>query len=210
MFRWRKRGERGAVAVEAALVTPLLFMFVLGIIEMSLLMRDTVSTTSAVRVGGRVASVSAGAGPGVCQASASPPPCAPASTPALAQAAADAIQRAGSAMPKDQIEYILVYDANTAGYPLPEGNTSLSCSTNCVRFVWDEGLNKFRYGGGSWVSTTINACVNHANRDTVGIAMVAEHPWITGLFGDGVELRERSVMNFEPLPSEQCMPGTHL
>jgi hypothetical protein len=210
MFRWHKRGERGAVAVEAALVTPILFLFVLGIIEMSLLMRDTVATTSAVRVGGRVASVSAGAGPGVCQASASPPPCAPSSTPALAQAAADAIQRAGSAMPKDQIEYILVYRANPGGYPMPAGNTSIACSSDCVKFVWDDGLNKFRYSSGSWVSSTINACVNHANRDAVGVAMVANHPWVTGLFGNGTRMTERTVMNFEPLPSEQCMPGTHL
>ena len=209
MFRSRKRGERGAVAVEAALVTPILFMFVLGIIEMSLLMRDTVSTTSAVRVGGRVASVSAGAGPGTCAASASPPPCSPANTPALAQAAADAIQRAGSAMPKDRIEYLLVYRANSGGYPMPSGNTSLTCSTDCVRYVWDAGLKKFRYASGTWVSTTINACVNHSNRDAVGVAMVANHPWVTGLFGDGMQLTERTVMNFEPLPSEQCMPGTH-
>ncbi len=209
MFRTRKRGERGAVAVEAALVTPILFLFVLGIIEMSLLMRDTVATTSAVRVGGRVASVSAGAGPGVCEASADPPPCSPANTPALAQAAADAIERAGSAMPKDQIQYILVYRANTGGYPMPAGNTSITCFSDCVKYVWDSGLNKFRYAGGTWISTTINACVNHANRMAVGVAMVADHPWITGLFGDGVEVKERTVMNFEPLPSEQCMPGTH-
>ncbi len=209
MFRTRRRGDRGAVAVEAALVTPILFLFVLGIIEMSLLMRDTVATTSAVRVGGRVASVSAGAGPGTCEASVSPPPCSPASTPALAQAAADAIQRAGSAMPKDQIQYILVYRANTAGYPMPTGNTNIACATDCVKYVWDSGLNKFRYAGGTWASTTINACVNHASRQAVGVAMVADHPWITGLFGSGVELKERTVMNFEPLPSEQCMPGTH-
>jgi hypothetical protein len=209
MFRSRKRGERGAVAVEAALVTPILFLFVLGIVEMSLLMRDTVATTSAVRVGGRVASVSAGAGPGVCAASSSPPPCSPASTPALAQAAADAIQRAGSAMPKEQIQYILVYRANPKGFPMPSSNTSATCSSDCVRYVWDAGLAKFRYAGGTWVSTTINACVNHANRDAVGVLMVANHPWVTGLFGSGVQLTERTVMNFEPLPSEQCMPGTH-
>lgn len=191
-------------------MTPLLFLLVLGIIEMSLYMRDTISTTSSVRTGGRVASVSAGAGPGVCQASASPPPCSPANTPALAQAAADAIQRAGAAMPKDQIQYILVYEANAAGYPMPTGNTSMSCSTNCVKFVWDAGLNKFRYGGGTWVSTTINACVNNVDRDTVGVGMVATHPWVTGLFGNGVTINERTVMNFEPLPSDQCMPGTHL
>ncbi len=210
MLRKRSRGERGAVAVEAALVTPVLFLLVLGIIEMSLFMRDVVSTTSSVRTGGRIASVSAGAGPGVCQASASPPPCSPANTPALAQAAADAIQRAGAAMPKDQIDYIVVYKANSAGYPLPAGNTSMTCSTSCVKYTWDAGLNKFRYAGGTWVSTTINACVNNANRDTVGVGMVATHPWITGLFGDGVTINERAVMNFEPLPSDQCMPGTHL
>jgi Flp pilus assembly protein TadG len=209
MFKLRGRGERGAVAVEAALVTPVLFLLVLGIIEMSLYMRDTISVTSSVRTGGRVASVSAGAGPGVCQASASPPPCSPANTPALAQAAADAIQKAGAAMPKDQIQYILVYEANAGGYPLPSGNTSLTCSTNCVKYTWDDGLNKFRYSGGTWVSTTINACVNNVDRDTVGIAMVADHPWITGLFGSGATIRERAVMNFEPLPSDTCLPGTH-
>ncbi len=112
-------------------------------------------------------------------------------------------------MPKDRIEYILVYDANAGGYPLPEGNTSLTCTSACVRFVWDAGLNKFRYGGGTWISTTINACVNHANRDSVGVAMIANHPWITGVFGSGVELTERTIMNFEPLPAESCMPGTH-
>ena len=53
MFRPRGRGERGAVAVEAALVTPILFLLVLGIIEMSLYMRDTISVTSSVRTGGR-------------------------------------------------------------------------------------------------------------------------------------------------------------
>ena len=209
MGRTRKRGERGAVAVEAALVTPVLFLVVLGIIEMSLLMRDTVSTTSAVRVGGRVASVSAGAGPGVCEASADPPPCSPASTPALAQAAADSIQRAGSAMPKDQIEYILVYRANSQGYPQPAGNTTIECYSDCVKYVWDTGLNKFRYAGGAWTSSAINACVNHADRMAVGVAMKARHPWVTGLFGDGVDIQERTIMNFEPLPSEQCLPGTH-
>lgn len=198
------------MAVEAALVTPVLFLLVLGIIEMSLYMRDVISTTSSVRTGGRVASVSAGAGPGVCQASSNPPPCSPANTPALAQAAADAIQRAGAAMPKNQIQYLLVYKANEKGYPLPAGNSNASCSSSCVKFVWDDGLSKFRYSSGTWVSTTINACVNNPSRDTVGVLVVATHPWVSGLFGHGVTIEERAVMNFEPLPSDQCMPGTHL
>ena len=55
---------------------------------------------------------------------------------------------------------------------------------------------------------SINACLNDANRESVGIVMQADHPWVTGLFGDGVTLQERSVMQFEPLPNESCKPGT--
>src|SRR3954453_23719727 len=100
--RRRGRGQRGAVAVEAALVTPVLIILVFGIIEFALIMRDYVAVSSAVRVGARIASANPGAG--LC--SAQPSPCAPATTPALAQQAADAIRQAGTAMPKDSIDYI--------------------------------------------------------------------------------------------------------
>ena len=204
-----RRTERGAAAIEAALVTPLLCLLVFGIIEMSLLMRDTVATTSAVRTGARIASTDAGAGPGICVASSNPPPCTPASAPALAQAAADAIARAGSAMPKDSIQWILVYDANAAGYPQPSGNTTLTCTTNCVKYVWDAGLDRFRYASGTWTSSTINACTNDPARQSVGVAMRATHGWMTGLFGSGVALQERSVMQFEPLANGSCASGAH-
>jgi hypothetical protein len=195
--------------VEAALVIPLLMVILFGIVEMALLMRDGVAETSAVRVGARIASAAAGAGPGVCVASANPPPCTPANAPAFAQAAADAIQRAGSAMPKDNIEFIIVYDANLQGYPMPSTNTTLTCTTNCVKYVWDKTLDRFRYASGSWASTSVNACVNDPARSAIGVAMQAHHGWVTGLFGSGVTMTERSVMQFEPLTSEQCKPNTH-
>jgi len=212
----RARSERGAVAVEAALVTPLLVLVLFGIVEMSLLMRDTVSVNSSVRVAARVASVSAAAGPGTCEASGlTPPPCTPADAPALGQAAANAIQRAGSAMPKDSIERVLIYEAaGTAGIPIGKTApwTDRTCgSTNCVTYVWDKVLDKFRYSTGSWRTSTLNACVNDPNADAVGVALIARHDWITGLIGsgDGFTMTERSVMQFEPLPHETCMPGLH-
>ena len=55
-FRRRPRGDGGAVAVEAALVTPLILLMVFGIIEFTLLLKDAVAVTSAVRVGTRTAS----------------------------------------------------------------------------------------------------------------------------------------------------------
>src|SRR3712207_2982205 len=93
------RSERGAVVVEAALVTPLLMALVLGIIEMAMLMKDDVALTSAVRNGGRIASANAGAGPGGVAADDGSclSPCSPANAPMLAQMAANAIQTAGGA-----------------------------------------------------------------------------------------------------------------
>jgi TadE-like protein len=205
----RRCDERGATAVETALLVPLLVLVLFGIIEMSFFMRDVVSVNSAVHVGARNASVSAGAGQGTCQASANPPPCSPASVPALAQTAADAIQRGGTAMPQSQINWIIVYNANSSGYPLPNGNTSATCSTDCVKYVWDSGLAKFRYASGSWASSSINACINDPSRMSVGVIMNANHPWMTGLFGSGATIEERSVMQFEPLPNDSCKPGLH-
>jgi TadE-like protein len=200
-----RRNQRGAVAVEAALLTPLLALVLFGIVEMSLYMRDVVSVNSSVHVGTRMASVSAGAGPATC----TPSPCTPPSAPMLAQLTANAIQQAGTAMPQDQINWIIVYRANTLGYPQPAGNTSAVCSTDCVRYVWNDATSKFVYSSGGWTSSQINACINDVNRMSVGVIMNADHPWITGLFGGPATVQERSVMQFEPLSNDTCKPGTH-
>jgi hypothetical protein len=194
------------VAVEAALVLPILLVIMLGIVEYALVFRDNIALTSATRQGARVASAAADAGPGVCETGPTAPPCAPTSTPALAQAAADAIQRAGKALPEDSIDYILVYKANTQGFPGADGNTTMptSCAgvSNCVMFVWRASANAFRYQSGAWNSTTINACVNES--DTLGVYMHATHDMMTGIFGDTEDVSDRAVMKFEPLPEDTC------
>jgi hypothetical protein len=218
MERWHRNRtgparERGAVAVEAALVVPLLLAVLFGIVEVSLLIRDHVAVSSAVRVGSRIASASADAGPGVCHpAEPEAPPCTPDRSPALAQAAADAIQRAGSAMPRDSIEHILIYEANAQGFPGGDGNTTMpaSCAgfANCVKFVWKESDNAFRYAGGGWDSKGINACANRSDADTQGVSMRARHQGVTGIFGASIGLSDRSVMRFEPLPNDSCSPDS--
>jgi hypothetical protein len=205
----RNINERGAAAVEAALLTPMLVLVLLGIIETSLLMRDVVSASSSTRVATRIASVSAGGGPGTCQASSNPPPCSPASVPALAQAAADAVQKAGMAMPKEQINWILVYNADQTGWPIGSNKTA-TCASECVKYVWDEGIDKFRYASGTWVSTSINACINDPQRMSVGVILNSTHSFITGVFGSGITLQERNVTQFEPLPFDSCQANTHI
>ncbi len=210
--RKRARGERGAVALEAALTFPILLLIILGIIELTFLMRDHAVVVSDTRLGARIASTGANAGVGTCPTGAGAPPCVPANVPALAQAAADAVQRAGSAMPVDQIEYLLVYKANAAGLPGTDANTTMptSCSgfSNCVMFKWRPTENKFRYNSGTWISSTINACFP-GNLDRVGIQLVAKHKNFTGLFGSYLTLSDHAVMNFEPLPAQICASGAH-
>src|SRR5262245_44071723 len=134
--RRHARGERGAVALEAALTFPILLLVLLGIIELTFLMRDHAVVVSDTRLAARVASTGADAGPGVCATGVDAPPCVPANVPALAQEAADAVQRSGSAMPVDQIQYLLVYKANANGYPGSMSSMPTSCSgiASCVMF----------------------------------------------------------------------------
>lgn len=203
--------ERGAVAVEAALVTPVLVVLVFGIIEFSFALRDYVAVSSAVRTGARIASTGADLGPGVCPTDLASP-CTPSSSPKLAQEAADAIQRAGSAMPKDSIDYILVYKANDGGYPGTETAMPSSCNgiSDCVRFTWRDAEDKFRYSGGSWDSTTISACfpgTAGSPLDRIGVDMHATHKFMTAIFGSSIGLSDHAVMDFEPLPSDSCGPS---
>lgn len=205
----RRRSDRGAVAVEAALVTPLILLLITGIIELALLMRDDVALTSAVRNGGRTASANAGAGPGGtneggdCIA-----PCSPGNAPMLAQLAANAIQRAGSAMPKDSITELWVYKANLQGYPGTDGNKTWTCGSNCVKYKWVKAKDQFRYYSGTWTSSTINACANNTP-DSVGIYMRADHKFITGFFVDKIGIEDHAVFTFEPLPTLTCAAGQH-
>ena len=214
--RLRRREQRGAVALEAALVMPILLIVVLGIIELGFLMRDHNVVVSNTRVAARIASTGAGAGPATCYTYTGAPVCTPTSAPALAQLAADAIQRSGSAMPVDQIKYILVYKANDRGFPGADGATTMptSCSgySNCVRFVWRPTQDKFRYSDGSWNSSTISACFPGTSQnplDRVGVQMVADHKTFTGLFGSSIQLEDHAVMNFEPLATQTCAAGSH-
>jgi hypothetical protein len=207
------RDQRGAVAVEAALVLPLLFTMLFGIIELTMLVRDNVAVASAARVGVRAATTTAAvmSGPGTCAYRESDAPVCEANNspaPGLAELAADAIEASGSSMNKDSINYILIYKANNKGYPGLDGSTTMptSCAnvTNCVKFKWNDTANAFRYANGTWPSKSVNACAGEA--DAVGIYLDVTHRFITGLFPRPVKVDDRAVGKFEPLPPDNCKP----
>jgi hypothetical protein len=214
-----RAGERGAVVVEAALVTPLLMALLLGIIEMALLMKDDVALTSAVRNGGRIASANAGAGPGgIGEGGDCLSPCSPANAPMFAQIAANAIQSAGSALPKDSVQELWIYKANMKGYPCPVAtgcdtntSTAMTCGTNCVKYKWVPTKDQFRYYSGSWISSTVNACANSTAPpiDVMGVYMLARHDFVSGFFGKSINIDDHAVFTFEPLPTLTCAAGAH-
>jgi hypothetical protein len=211
-----RRGESGAIAVEAALVIPVLLILVFGMIEFAFVMRDYASVSNGVRTGARIASTGADAGPGTCETGTGAPPCTSTSSPALAQEAADAIQRSGSAMPPDAINYMLVFKANAAGYPGAESNRTMPATCtgtpNCVRFVWRPTLDAFRYAEGTWTSTSISACFPGSvtyPMDRVGVYLNATHKMMTGLFGANITLSDRAVLDFEPLATQSCGANQH-
>lgn len=205
--------ERGAVAVEAALVTPMLILLVLGILEFSFVMRDYVSVTSATRSGARMASASAGAGTQVCDSGETGTECSNTAAPELAKLAVNAIQSQGSALNKDEINYVLVYKADSAGYPGSltawTSNPLADCTSagKCVSYTWVKNSNKFKYSAGTWTSSMINACVS--NSDSVGLYLNSTHPYLTHMFGSSVTVSDRTVMRFEPLTADVCGAGYH-
>lgn len=201
----RRRDQRGAAAVEAALVTPVLLLMVFGIIEMAFLMKDNVAVASASRVGARIASAAPNAGEALCDGEV---PCAPGTTPRFAQLAADAMQTNGNALPTDQVDEIWIYDANDDGFP--NAATSMetaTCATQCVRYVWSEARGAFRYGGGAWSEVATDVCATEGRR--VGVRLMTTHPWVVGFklwpgFPDSLPVDDHAVMSFEPLTVEEC------
>ncbi|MFT4287247.1 TadE/TadG family type IV pilus assembly protein [Nocardioides sp.] len=194
------------MAIEAALVTPVVLLAIFGIIEMAFLLKDDVALTSLVRAGGRMASANAGLGPAGADASGlCASPCTPESAPMLAVTAAAAIQRAGAALPKESITKLWIYKANDLGYPGDDGNTDWSCSSNCVEYMWSDTAEVFGYVKGSWASTSIYACAGDPDR--VGVYMEADHQFFTGLVGSKVPISDHAVFTFEPLAESICGTG---
>jgi len=186
-----------------------LIVVLLGIVELPMLIRDYVAITSAARTGARVAAAAPDAGNCV-PSSADVTPCPSNAVPNFVQIAADAVSRNGTALPARSIRYILVYKANAGGYPGALTSMPTSCAgiASCVAYTWNEVAGKFKYSSGTWDSRTVNACFP-SNVDAVGVQLIAEHQFLSGLLGTSMEMSEHTVMNFEPLPPGGCASGSH-
>ncbi|WP_295692688.1 TadE family protein [Lapillicoccus sp.] len=176
--------SRGAAAVEAALVLPVILVIFFAIFEFGLLFKDWLGVVSAVRAGARIAS----AEPRVST---------------FAQDAALQVQNGSTGIDMSGLQAMWVYQADSNGNPVGGSSSFTSCTT-CVKFTWDNVNKKFilpaAYTG--WTALQQNACPGDPAHDTIGIYMELKHQWITNaIFTSPIVLKEHTVMSLEPMPT---------
>ncbi|MDY7101327.1 MAG: TadE/TadG family type IV pilus assembly protein [Actinomycetota bacterium] len=181
LLRRRARDERGATAVETALVLPILLILCFGIIEGGLLFRNAHTITASVRSGARTA-VALPRHDG------------------YQEAAANAAAAALGSIPADAVDTLTIYRADPGtGRPVSGGFET--CTTSCWRFTWDEGSRSFvPVLGTAWPAADQSACGDEAHTDYLGVYVRGHYDWVTGFFGDARDITANTVMRLEPLP----------
>lgn len=183
----RTRREGGAVAVEAALVTPVLILLVFGILEFGMFFKDWLAVSNAVRAGVRIASAE------------------PRITTYAADAAAS-VAREGSALQMSEVEELWVYRARSDGLPVGSASGFDSCS-DCAKFTWDSTVKAFKLASNSWDASEHNACQGDTNRMNIGVYVKYQHDSVTNMFFGDADIGDHAVMSFEPIPTTRgCKP----
>lgn len=186
--------ERGATAVEAALVAPLMFLAIFGIMEFSLLYRDHLGAENASADGARAASV---AGRDL-----------DADYKTLRQVA-----KSSSALPDEAIEKIIVFRATDFDDDVPPacllivppGGVDGECNVYTpAQMAWpvsefgcDPTLNPRADPDRYWCPADRIVSAG-TGLDFVGVHIEVHHEYATGLVGDETDLSSTSVLKIEP------------
>lgn len=175
-----RRDERGAVALEAALVITLLFTLLAGVVDISMFFKASYQMSSGVRAGARTA----------------------ASEPlasSYAQDAADQVAAMLKGMDADptRVKKIWVYNADTTS--VSSDPLSVNCTSNCMQYTYNSGTGKAVYAGGSWSSRSACASGNPLIQ-SVGVRVEYQFKAPVKFF-DGKLITESSIMRFEEIPA---------
>jgi hypothetical protein len=178
--------------MEAAILTPVFFVLVFGVIELGLAAADQLALSSAVRAGSRTASASG-------------------NDPYADYGTVRAVLRESKALPRNQIEYIVVYRASGFGESPPagciDGSPQSTSTVRCnVYRASDWSLPKARWGCSNpatspdrhWCPTTRKVTLSGAGSEFVGVWMKVRHPWVTKIFGNARTMTDGSVIRLEP------------
>lgn len=193
--------DGGAVLVEAALITPLFMLLLFGILEFGGLFRDYLTLSYTLTAAARTEAIFGNS------------------------LAADyetmlAIQTAFSATPLHQINYVVVWKAEspdddvpeeckTIGRKIPNADDTIETPEvgSCNHFSTEQVQNPSE----SWTCTSSGSPIQHycpslrqtalnpsPGPDLLGVYMNITHPWVTGLFGEDITLTDQVVTKLEP------------
>lgn len=188
--------DGGAVLVEAALITPLFVYLLFGILEFGGAFRDYLTTSNAASSATRAASIWGSSIDADYQTM-------------------RAVQKASTAMPLSQIDYIVVWKATGSEDTVPaacreaptaNGGTASSPAIGaCNRYsgshisapssTWTcSGSDPIRH----YCPTGRRVSLDGAGPDYLGVYVSVTHPWVTGLFGSSITMSEQSITKLEP------------
>lgn len=197
----RRRRERGAAIVEAAIITPLFFTLIFGILEFGLLFRNSLTTSNASHEGARSASVSGRAGE------------------------ADylilrSIEHGMQAMGLQNLDVVVVFKAAGPNATVPTACLTASqtytpanpAAPACNRYTAADFYKALNNADGSdagnfkcsanavdrfWCPTARVTDLTNGP-DYLGVYVQTQHRFITGLFGGGKTLKQTTVLRLEP------------
>jgi hypothetical protein len=189
------RGERGVTVVEAAFVTPLFFMLLLGLFELGLALNDYLGVTNAARSATRTASA------------------------AGADDYADyltlqTLANNSAALQRRQIQRIVIYKASAYGEAptttcqngTSYAGTGTARTGACNTYVASDlsrpktdfgcltSQNLDRY----WCPDDRDTSLDGTGTDYIGVWIKYNHTWITKMFGSTKTLTDLSVIRLEP------------
>jgi len=195
--RSRSRGERGAVLVEVVLIVPVLLVIALGVFDIGLSWKASLTVTNAARAGARVAS-----NLGIDDTA--------------DKAALSSIAASLGTIPVGEIDVVVIYRATTATGDVPSG-----CLDSTVRAAGGSATYQCNVYSGTDVfaaqtaTTYTGNCSNSRDRywcpstransqalsngpDYLGVYVRINHATKTKMFGSTMVIKDRSVMRVEP------------
>lgn len=186
-----RRGQRGAVLIEAALILPVLMVFLLGIMEFGLVYASGATANGASRSGARLAATNY-APAGLVAANQR------AAADEIAAAVSADLKNLSNAEPIGMTIYKAVGGDGAPAGGFPGDNMVGGCTTNCFRYTWNGST--MVYSSGGWANP--DAC--GLTVDSIGVFVQVRHDYLTDMIGTSRTVNGHTVMRLEPLPTDQC------
>jgi hypothetical protein len=207
MRRGRARDDRGATLLEAAIITPVLLLVILGIFEFGLIFRDTLTINDAVGVAARSGAVQ---GPDVLN------------NETADFSMIEDLREGTNALPVSWIDRIVIFDADAPGAGEPTSQVPQACKTGNNPVVWRarkcnvynplQAFYAVQQGNTDFfkcINPTDKACgfnpetrvedpLTPALIDYVGVYIAVDREQITKMFGNTWSIEEAAVARLEP------------